>query len=108
MAISRWLPLSAPLRHCGSYWFYESLSSKKEMTRHPGKGMDPDMKALLTLPLIVASLLLTGCNTFKGVGEDITGAASWSQEKMTGSGGSSTKSSDSDYVSNPPQFPKSN
>ena len=78
------------------------------MTRRATEGMDPDMKALLALPLIVSSFLLTGCNTFKGVVEDITGAASWSQEKMTGSGGSSTKSSDSDYVSNPPQFPKSN
>jgi len=65
------------------------------------------MKALLILPLIVASILLTGCNTFKGVGEDITGAASWTQEKMGGGGSSSTKSSDSDYVQNPPQFPKS-
>jgi predicted small secreted protein len=63
------------------------------------------MKALLALPLIVATLLLTGCNTFKGFGEDITGTASWTQEKMTGSG--SSHSYDSDYVSNPPQFPKS-
>lgn len=64
------------------------------------------MKELLILPLIAASILLSGCNTFKGVGEDISGAASWTQEKMGGSG-SSTKSSDADYVSNPPQFPKS-
>ena len=64
------------------------------------------MKELLILPLIAASILLAGCNTFKGVGEDISGAASWTQEKMGGSG-SSTKSSDSDYVQNPPQFPKS-
>jgi len=42
----------------------------------------------------------------KGVGEDISGSASWTQEKMTGSSSSSTKSSDSDYVNNPPQFPK--
>jgi len=64
------------------------------------------MKTLLFIPLIAAPLLLAGCNTFKGVGEDITGAASWSQEKMTGD--SSVKKSDSDYVQNPPQFPKSN
>lgn len=64
------------------------------------------MKALVTLPLIVATLLLSACNTVKGFGEDITGTASWTQEKMIGSG--SSKSSDSDYVSNPPQFPKSN
>ena len=67
------------------------------------------MKALLILPLIASSILLSGCNTIKGVGEDISGTASWTQEKMTGSGGSgSPKSSDSDYVQNPPQFPKSN
>ena len=68
--------------------------------------MDFTMKTLLLLPLIVAPLLLAGCNTFKGVGEDITGAATWSQEKI--SGDSSVKKSDSDYVQNPPQFPKSN
>ncbi len=65
------------------------------------------MKALLLLPLIVTVLALSGCNTVKGFGEDITGTAAWTQEKMTGSSGSSVKSSDSDYVQNPPQFPKS-
>jgi len=64
------------------------------------------MKALLILPLVVTVLALSGCNTVKGLGEDISGSASWTQEKMTGS--SSSKSSDSDYVQNPPQFPKSN
>jgi len=66
------------------------------------------MKAFLLLPLVAGSFLLSGCNTFKGIGEDISGTASWTQEKMTGSGGSSVKSSDADYVQNPPQFPKSN
>jgi predicted small secreted protein len=67
------------------------------------------MKVLLLPAIAVATLLLSGCNTFKGVGQDITGAASWTQDKMTGSGGrGSTKSSDADYVQNPPQFPKSN
>jgi predicted small secreted protein len=75
------------------------------MTRDKTKSMDFIMKTLLLLPLIVAPLLLAGCNTFKGVGEDITGAATWSQEKI--SGDSSVKKSDSDYVQNPPQFPKS-
>ena len=74
------------------------------MTRDKTKSMDFIMKTLLLLPLIVAPLLLAGCNTFKGVGEDITGAATWSQEKI--SGDSSVKKSDSDYVQNPPQFPK--
>lgn len=84
----------------------QSLSKKKEMTMQESEGRYRPMKALLLLPLIVTVLALSGCNTFKGVGEDITGAASWTQEKMTGSG--SAKSSDSDYVQNPPQFPKSN
>jgi predicted small secreted protein len=66
------------------------------------------MKALLLLPLIIAPLLLSGCNTVKGLGEDISGSASWTQEKMSGAGGSSASSSDSQYVKNPPEFPKSN
>lgn len=66
------------------------------------------MKALLTLSLLLGSFLVSGCNTMKGLGEDISGTASWTQEKMTGSGGTSMKSSDADYVQNPPQFPKAN
>ena len=81
---------------------------KKEMTRHEAEDRNRVMKALLILPLVVTVLALAGCNTVKGFGEDISGTASWTQEKMTGSGGSSVKSSDSDYVQNPPQFPKSN
>jgi len=65
------------------------------------------MKALLFLPVVMALLLLSGCNTVKGLGEDISGSASWTQEKMSG-GGSSASSSDSQYVKNPPEFPKSN
>lgn len=64
------------------------------------------MKALLLLPLIIVPFLLSGCNTMKGLGEDITGSAAWTQEKM--SGDSSAKSSDSQYVQNPPAFPKAN
>jgi predicted small secreted protein len=67
------------------------------------------MKALLLLPIIVSAFLLTGCNTVKGFGEDISGTASWTQEKMSGGGGGdSVKSSDAQYVQNPPQFPKAN
>lgn len=66
------------------------------------------MKTLLLLPLIVAPLLLSGCNTVKGLGEDISGSASWTQEKISGGGDSAVKSSDAQYVQNPPQFPKSN
>ena len=64
------------------------------------------MKGLLFLSLLAVPLLLSGCNTVKGFGEDISGTASWTQEKM--SGGGSSKSSDADYVQNPPQFPKGN
>jgi predicted small secreted protein len=79
------------------------------MTTHEAGGRNPFMRIFL-LPLVVGSFLLAGCNTFKGFGEDITGAATWSQEKMSGVGGGSgaAKSSDSDYVQNPPQFPKAN
>jgi len=64
------------------------------------------MKAILLFALIVAPLLLTGCNTVKGFGEDVSGSATYVQDKM--SADSTTKSSDSQYVQNPPQFPKSN
>jgi predicted small secreted protein len=66
------------------------------------------MKAILSTALLLPSVLLTGCNTVKGLGEDITGSAAWTQEKMSGGGDSSVKSSDSQYIQNPPQFPKSN
>jgi predicted small secreted protein len=66
------------------------------------------MKALYFLPLVAISLLLSGCNTVKGLGEDISGSASWTQDKMSGDSSSSTKSSDSQYVQNPPQFQKAN
>lgn len=61
---------------------------------------------LTILSLLALPLLLSGCNTVKGLGQDISGSASWTQEKMTGE--STAKSSDADYVQNPPQFPKSN
>lgn len=73
---------------------------------HEAEDRNRVMKALLILPLVVTVLALSGCNTVKGFGEDISGTASWTQEKM-GGGAASSKSSDSDYVSNPPQFPKS-
>lgn len=66
------------------------------------------MKVLSLLSLLAASFLLTGCNTVKGLGEDISGSATWTQDKISGDGGSSTKSSDSQYVQNPPQFQKAN
>ena len=66
------------------------------------------MKAIYLLPLIVVTLLLSGCNTVKGLGEDISGSATWTQDKISGDSSSSTKSSDSQYVQNPPQFQKAN
>lgn len=79
------------------------------MTTHEAVSRNPRMRILI-LPLVVGSLLLAGCNTFKGIGEDISGTASWTQDKISGGGGGgdSVKSSDSDYVKNPPQFPKGN
>jgi len=35
--------------------------------------------------IIVAVVMLTGCGTVSGFGKDITGAADWTREKMTGS-----------------------
>ncbi len=84
-----------------------TLFTENGMTRVATESMDFPMKTLLLLPLIVAPLLLSGCNTVKGLGEDISGSASWTQDKISGAGDSSVKKSDSDYV-NPPQFPKSN
>ena len=78
------------------------------MTRVKAGGMEFSMKTLMLLTMIVAPLLLSGCNTMKGLGEDISGSATWTQDKMSGAGDSSVKKSDSDYVQNPPQFPKSN
>ncbi|NBZ96902.1 MAG: hypothetical protein EBR40_10845 [Proteobacteria bacterium] len=77
------------------------------MTRNLAESRNRQMRILI-LPLVVVSLLLAGCNTFKGIGEDISGTASWTQEKISGAGSSSAKSSDADYVQNPPQFPKAN
>jgi predicted small secreted protein len=65
------------------------------------------MKELILLPcfiVITASLLLCGCNTVKGLGEDISGSATYVQGKMNADG--TTQSSDAQYVQNPPQFPK--
>ena len=78
------------------------------MTRVKAGSMEFSMKTLMLLTMIVAPLLLSGCNTMKGLGEDISGSATWTQDKISGAGDSSVKKSDSDYVQNPPQFPKSN
>jgi predicted small secreted protein len=62
------------------------------------------MKTLLFLLVGAGSLLLSGCNAVKGLGEDISGSATYVQGKMNNT---STSSSDAQYVQNPPQFPKS-
>lgn len=40
------------------------------------------MKRLTVLFLV--AIALTGCGTVKGVGQDISGMADWTKEKMTG------------------------
>ena len=41
---------------------------------------------------------MVGCNTIRGVGEDISGSANFVEKKMTGDDGSNSN--------NPPQWPK--
>jgi len=40
--------------------------------------------------IVVAVVLLTGCNTVAGMGTDITKSAEWTRDKMSGSKTSST------------------
>jgi len=35
--------------------------------------------------IIVAAIMLTGCNTIAGMGTDITKSAEWTKDKMSGS-----------------------
>ncbi|KAB2643816.1 MAG: hypothetical protein DVB29_04425 [Verrucomicrobia bacterium] len=57
-----------------------------------------------TPPLIALTLFLglsmtfLGCNTIRGVGEDISGSANFVEKKMTGD--------DASNSNNPPQWPK--
>ena len=39
------------------------------------------MKALM---VVLITVMLTACGTVKGVGNDISGMADWTKEKMTG------------------------
>ena len=41
--------------------------------------------------IVAAVFLLTGCGTISGMGKDISGAADWTKEKMTGSKNDSAK-----------------
>jgi predicted small secreted protein len=41
--------------------------------------------------IIVALIMLTGCNTIAGMGTDITKSAEWTKDKMSGSKDSSNK-----------------
>ena len=54
--------------------------------------------------LIGISLLLAGCNTVRGVGEDISGSSNFVEKKMMGCNDDS--SSVPSNNSNPPQWPK--
>jgi predicted small secreted protein len=54
---------------------------------------------LIALALFLGlSLSMVGCNTIRGVGEDISGSANFVEKKMTGDDGSNSN--------NPPQWPK--
>lgn len=39
------------------------------------------MKRILLLLLIASALLISGCQTFQGFGQDVEGAGEWVQEK---------------------------
>ena len=41
--------------------------------------------------IIVALIMLTGCNTVAGIGTDITKSAEWTKDKMSGSKDQSDK-----------------
>ncbi|MBX9742906.1 MAG: hypothetical protein K2W99_05160 [Chthoniobacterales bacterium] len=62
---------------------------------------------ILLFPLLFLflslSLLMTGCNTVRGFGEDITGSSNFVQKKMFGGDDSSMPINNS---ANPPQWPK--
>ena len=54
---------------------------------------------LITLSLIItASFFLSGCNTVRGIGEDISGSSNFVEKKLTGE--------DASTPANPPQWPK--
>jgi predicted small secreted protein len=38
----------------------------------------------IVILLVVALVMLTGCNTVAGIGTDITKSAEWSRDKMSG------------------------
>ena len=39
---------------------------------------------LISLICVSAALALTACNTVEGAGQDISGAAQWTKDKMSG------------------------
>jgi len=62
------------------------------------------MRIFFSILLCAAAVIPAGCNTVKGFGQDISGSASYVQEKI--SGNPSTRDSDAQYVKNPPEWPK--
>jgi predicted small secreted protein len=57
------------------------------------------ISTLVALTLFLGlSLTIIGCNTIRGVGEDISGSANFVEKKMTGDDGTNSN--------NPPQWPK--
>lgn len=56
------------------------------------------ISSLIVLLLFLGlSLTMIGCNTIRGIGEDISGSANFVEKKMNGDDSSNT---------NPPQWPK--
>lgn len=52
--------------------------------------------------LVGLTLLVTGCNTVRGIGEDISGSSNFVEKKMMGCEDTSVPSNNP----NPPQWPK--
>lgn len=55
------------------------------------------LPALAFALFLALSLMITGCNTVRGFGEDISGSSDFVQKKMTG---------EDAPQQNPPQWPK--
>lgn len=59
------------------------------------------LRMLCLLFLLGLTLLVTGCNTVRGIGEDLSGSSNFVEKKMMGVEDTSASSNP-----NPPQWPK--